>query len=41
MTDFGALGGDLSSARGINDRGQVVGYSETASDTDHATLWSR
>ena len=31
MRDLGTLGGGFSDARGINDRGQIVGISETAS----------
>lgn len=38
MTDLGTLGGDHSSATGINDAGQVVGRSETASGTLHAFI---
>jgi probable HAF family extracellular repeat protein len=40
MTDLGTLpGGDSSSATGINDRGQVVGFSNTASADTHAFLF--
>jgi len=39
MTDLGSLGGADSRARDINDRGQVVGESETASGVGHAFLW--
>ena len=41
ITDLGTLpGGDFSVAWGINSRGQVVGYSQTASGaTIHAFLW--
>ena len=38
-TDLGTLGGSSSYAHGINARGQVVGYSSTASDDWHAFLW--
>ncbi len=42
MHDLGKLpGGRVSYASGINDAGQVVGYSETAdSGTDHAIVYS-
>ena len=41
MQDLGTLGGDTSVATGINDSGQVAGYSYTANDaTEHAFLYS-
>ena len=39
MTDLGTLGGTSSSANGINDSGQIVGNSTTASGY-HAFLYS-
>jgi len=39
MTDLGTLGGRFSGATAINDRGQIVGRSETASGEWHAFLW--
>jgi len=39
MTDLGTLGGINIEALGLNDLGQVVGYSETASGNTHAFLW--
>jgi probable HAF family extracellular repeat protein len=41
ITDLGTLGGHRSYANGINDLGQVVGDSTTASGRDHAVLWSK
>lgn len=47
MTDLGTLGGgprDSSVATGINEQGQIVGFSTVAADvgdfTSHAVLWS-
>ena len=40
VTDLGALqSGSISAANGINDAGQVVGYSIIAAGKSHATLW--
>lgn len=39
ITDLGALGGDWSAAKGINDHGQIVGCAETADGVKHAFLW--
>jgi len=41
MTDLGTLGGEYSVARGINGRGQVVGWSATADGRHHAFLWEK
>ena len=48
VTDLGTLGGNNSGPQGINDRGQVVGWSETAEidpnsgfPTFHAFLWNK
>lgn len=41
VTDLGTLGGYYSSATGINARGQVVGYSDTADHSAvHAFVWT-
>jgi probable HAF family extracellular repeat protein len=41
MTDLGTLGGDSSYALGINDSGEVVGYSYLADNvTRHAFTWT-
>jgi probable HAF family extracellular repeat protein len=39
-TDLGTFGGSDSYARGINNSGQVVGYSITAGNAEHAFLYS-
>ncbi len=39
MIDLGSFGGIYSAAKGINDRGQVVGYSKTRRNVDNAFLW--
>jgi len=43
ITDLGTLGGDGSTATGLNDRGQVVGYGEIEPGTgvSHAFLWEK
>ncbi len=40
ITDLGTLGGASADARAINDAGQVVGASATASGDIHAFLWT-
>lgn len=40
IADLGTLGGDRSSATGINDHGQVVGAAQTAEGHHRAFLWS-
>jgi probable HAF family extracellular repeat protein len=39
LTDLGTLGGSLSAANSINNRGQVAGESNTVSGEMHAFLW--
>ena len=39
IVDLGTLGGASSLAYDINDRGEAVGYSETADGATHAAFW--
>ncbi len=39
VIDLGTLGGASSTAQALNDKGQVVGWSETASGTRHAFIY--
>jgi probable HAF family extracellular repeat protein len=39
MTDLGTLGGSESAAFRINDRGQILGFSSSATGEPHAVLW--
>ncbi len=41
LRDLGALGGQYSSARALNDAGQIVGGATRSDDTMHAFLWER
>jgi probable HAF family extracellular repeat protein len=41
MTDLGTLGGATSSARGINDKGQVVGVATTSEGIGHPFLYQK
>jgi probable HAF family extracellular repeat protein len=38
--DLGTLGGTSSAATGLNELGQVIGWSQTASGQTHAFLWT-
>ena len=40
MQDLGTLGGEWSFAQGINDLGQVVGFSQVANGKSHAFVWN-
>lgn len=39
ITDLGTLGGKFGVAKGINDRGVVVGAASTAGEQQHAVRW--
>jgi probable HAF family extracellular repeat protein len=41
MTDLGTLGGRSSWAQGINDDGEIMGWSETADGETHGVLWRK
>ena len=40
MNDLGTLGGEMSGGYGINNAGQVVGWSQTSTGQHHAFLYS-
>ncbi len=40
-TDLGALGGRSSVATGINERGEIIGTSRTATGTTHGFVWAK
>jgi len=40
MTDLVGLGGESHEANAINERGQIVGCSQTKDQHDHAVLWT-
>ena len=39
MINLGTLGGNYSHAQDINEKGQIVGISETLTGDRHAFLW--
>lgn len=39
IAELETLGGRQSGANGVNDRGQIVGWAETADDEEHACIW--
>ena len=39
MTDLGSLGGTYQSVSGLNNLGQVVGFSQTSQGREHVFLW--
>jgi probable HAF family extracellular repeat protein len=39
LTDLGTLGGDMSWAVALNDQGQIIGFSTTATGATHGFLW--
>lgn len=40
VTDMGSLGGRGTAIRGLNGRGQAVGWSSTAAERSEAVIWS-
>jgi probable HAF family extracellular repeat protein len=40
-TDLGTLGGTRSAALAVNANGQIVGYANTADETNHAFSWTQ
>ena len=41
IIDLGTAGGANSIAHGINNRGDIVGNSDTPSGASHAVLWTK
>jgi probable HAF family extracellular repeat protein len=39
VIELETLGGHESGANGVNDQGQIVGWSQTADDNEHACIW--
>jgi probable HAF family extracellular repeat protein len=39
LTDLGTLGGEMSRVSALNNRGQIVGFSTTATGDTHGFLW--